>query len=111
MRRTGTLLLAMTAVVGCALAVAAGYFLFASPLSANRAFAEIQLGDPRAEVILTMGEPRMQVQPEELARYSDCEADETSSAQAVDLWVKGFDMLFLVGYSDQRVVAKCSAAW
>jgi Prokaryotic membrane lipoprotein lipid attachment site len=111
MRRTIVTLVAIAVLTGCALAAAAGYFLFVSPLSANRAFTEIQLGAPRASVIATMGEPRMQVEPGELTRYSDCEIDETSSAQAVDLWVKGFDMLFLVGYSDELVVAKCSAAW
>lgn len=111
MERRRILLIALATAAGCILLTAVGYLLVGPTLVANRSFAQIQLGDTRASVIAALGKPRSQVPSSELDRYSDCEIDEASTIQTVDLWVKGADLLYLVGYSNQQVAAKCSAAW
>jgi len=87
------------------------YSVFVVPVRADRDFDRIRLGDPRSAVLATFGEPKDQVEPDALSRYRDCELKDGVPAETVDLWIKGFDSVFLVGHSDGRVVAKCSAAW
>ncbi len=111
MKRANIFRLGVVGLTGFAIFVAVGYSLIDGSLSADRAFTQIQLGDTRASVITVMGQPMRQVTARELDRYSDCEVEEVRSIQSVDIWVKGVDMIYLIGYSDQRVAAKCSAAW
>lgn len=111
MRRRHITFLLTAAVATFAAAAVVGYVLFVSPLRAIRAFDRISLGDPRVVVIASLGEPKSQAQPRELALHRDCELDETAPADTVEVWVKGLDLIFVVGYSEGRVVAKCSEVW
>ena len=111
MKRAHIVQLGVVGLTMLAIFVAVGYFLIDRSLSADRAFTQVQLGETRASVITVMGQPNRQVTARELDRYSDCEVEEARSIQSVDIWVKGVDMIYLVGYSDQLVAATCSAAW
>jgi hypothetical protein len=80
------------------------------PARADKCFAELWLGDSRAQVSELMGRPRRTKGADELNRYRSCQIEEGTRATEVLVFMKGIDRLFIVGLRDDRVVAKCSVA-
>ena len=94
-----------------ALAIAAGYAFIWYPVVSHRRFERIELGATIETVFASMGPPRSEIPPGQLAGYRRCQQAPGAPPDTAYASSTAIGDMFLMGFCDGRLVIKCDAAY